>query len=129
MRISSIAFLVVSLAGGVDNGWAVDGNDTSRGRELFEKRCGGCHTLDDNKIGPPLRKSFGQRAGANRRFPYSDALQKARPVWDEQTLDRWLMDSESVVPDTDMSFRLDRADERAAIIRYLKQLSTEAGRH
>lgn len=127
--MSSIALLVLSLASAIDNAWAVDGNDTSRGRELFEKRCGGCHALDNNKIGPPLRRSFGQHAGANRKFPYSDALQKARLVWDEETLDRWLTDSESVVPESDMSFRLERADERAAIIRYLKQLSTEAGRH
>jgi cytochrome c len=128
MRISSLALLTLILAAAVDIGWAVDGDDTSHGRALFERRCGGCHALDSNKIGPPLRRSFGQRAGANQKFPYSDALQKARLVWDEATLDRWLTDSESLIPDSDMSFRLERADERTAIIRYLKKLSTEAER-
>ena len=40
--------------------------------------------------------------------------------WDENNLDRWLANPDALVPDNDMSFRLDNAKERAAIVTYLK---------
>jgi len=102
--------------------WSAEGDLTSRGREVYEKRCGGCHAPDNAKVGPPLRSIFGRRAAADPSFPYSDGLKKAGLVWDEATLDRWLSDPEAVVPDNDMGFRLSRAEERSAVIAYLKQL-------
>ena len=36
---------------------------------------------------------------------------------------QWLTDTESVVPDNDMGFRVPKQEERAAIISYLKGLS------
>jgi len=95
----------------------------NRGRETFEKRCVGCHSLDNNKVGPSLRNVFGRRAGADARFTYSDALKKAPFSWSDATLDKWLADPDSLVPENDMAFRMDNAAERAAIIDYLKQLS------
>ena len=50
-------------------------------------------------------------------------MKKASVTWDESTLDRWLNDTESVIPDNDMSFRLNDPAERANIIAYLKQVS------
>ena len=96
--------------------------DANRGRELFEKRCTGCHALDRLKAGPPLRAVFGRTIARDPKFPYSDALKGARVAWDEMTLDKWLADPESLIPGNDMSFRLDNAAERADIIAYLKQL-------
>ena len=92
----------------------------ARGREVFEKRCTGCHALDGARVGPPLRGVFGRRAAAEPGFPYSDALKKAQFTWDEARLDRWLADPDSLIPGNDMSFRLDNAAERSAIIAYLK---------
>jgi cytochrome c len=97
----------------------------ARGRDLFQRRCTGCHGLDNAKVGPALRGVFGRRSATGSGFPYSDALKKARVVWNEATLDRWLGDPDSVAPDNDMAFRLDDAGERAAIIEYLKQLSAK----
>lgn len=96
--------------------------DANRGRELFEKRCTGCHDLDRAKAGPPLRGVFGRPAASDRQFPYSGALKQSHVTWDEMTLDRWLSGPDGLVPDNDMSFRLDNAAERSAIIAYLKQL-------
>lgn len=104
---------------------AAEPNASDRGRETYEKRCAGCHALDRAKVGPPLRGVFGRRAAAEAGFPYSDGLKKSRVVWDAPTLDRWLADPDSVVADNDMSFRLDQAGERAAIIEYLKQLANK----
>ena len=61
--------------------------------------------------------------GKDPQFTYSDAVKAASVTWDESTLDRWLTDTESVIPDNDMSFRLNDPAERANIIAYLRQLS------
>ena len=102
---------------------AASDQDVDRGREAFEKRCTGCHALDKLKIGPPLRGVYGRAAGKDPQFPYSDAVKSASVTWDESTLDRWLNDTDSVIPGNDMTFRLNDRAERADIIAYLKQLS------
>ena len=93
------------------------------GKELFEKRCGGCHALDRDKEGPRLRGVYGRTAGSVDSFQYSDALKKSRIKWTEETLDKWLTDTEKLVPENDMTFHVDKADERSEIIAYLKQNS------
>jgi len=93
------------------------------GKELFEKRCGGCHALDRDKEGPRLRGVYGRVAGSVDTFQYSDALKKSKFTWNETTLDKWLTDTEKLVPDNDMSFHVERSDERGEIITYLKQNS------
>ena len=76
--------------------------------------------MDGARVGPPLRGVFGRRVAAEPGFPYSDALRKSQFVWDEARLDRWLADPDGLIPGNDMSFRLDNAAERSAIIAYLK---------
>ena len=94
------------------------GNTT--GKDLFDKRCAGCHSLDRDKEGPRLAGIYGRAASAVTTFSYSEPMKKARIVWNDETLDRWLSDPEAMVPGTDMEFRLARADERKAIIEWLK---------
>lgn len=95
--------------------------DPASGQELFAKRCAGCHSLDRNKEGPRLRGVYGRVAASVESFAYSDALKQSKLRWDGETLDRWLTDSEKLVPNTDMTFRVPEAAERSAIIQYLKQ--------
>ena len=97
--------------------------DPERGRETFEKRCTGCHALDKAKIGPPLRGVYGRNAGKDPQFAYSDAVKAASVTWDESTLDRWLTDTEGLIPGNDMAFRLNDEADRANIIAYLRQLA------
>ena len=101
-----------------------DGQSTQDGQALFQKRCTGCHALDADHEGPRLRGVVGRAAGTVKTFQYSEALKNAKYIWDETKLDKWLTDTESVVPDNDMSFRVPKQEERAAIISYLKSLST-----
>ena len=89
-------------------------------KDLFEKRCGGCHALDRDKEGPRLRGVYGRAAGSMDSFQYSDALKKSRIVWTDETLDRWLTDTEKLVPNNDMTFHVEKIDERREIIAYLK---------
>jgi cytochrome c len=91
------------------------------GKELFEKRCGGCHALDRDKEGPRLHGVYGRAAGLMDSFQYSEALKKSKVVWTEDTLERWLTNTEELIPDNDMTFRVERADERREIIAFLKQ--------
>ena len=90
------------------------------GKELFEKRCGGCHALDRDKEGPRLGGVRGRRAGSVPSFEYSAALKKSEIQWTAGNLDKWLSDTESVVPGNDMAFRVVSPAERRAIIEYLK---------
>jgi cytochrome c len=91
------------------------------GKELFEKRCGGCHALDRDKEGPRLRGVYGRVAGSLDSFKYSDALKKSKITWTDERLDKWLTDTEKLVPDNDMAFHVERPEERGEIIAYLKQ--------
>jgi len=108
---------------GVFSAIAATTGDAHRGRETFEQMCTGCHALDRAKVGPLLRSIYGKPAGKDTQFSYSDQMKRASVTWDSATLDRWLADTESVVPGNDMSFRLNDAGKRADIIAYLKQLS------
>jgi len=94
-----------------------------RGSDLFQRRCGGCHALDKPMEGPRLRGVYGRTSGTTPDFHYSDALRKAKVVWTEDSLDKWLRDTEAVVPDNDMSFRVPNSDERRDLIAYLKSLT------
>jgi hypothetical protein len=37
--------------------------DAVRGKDVFERRCTGCHSLDQNREGPRLRWVFGRISG------------------------------------------------------------------
>jgi cytochrome c len=93
------------------------------GKEMFEKRCTGCHALDNEKTGPRLRGVFGRPAASVPTFPYSDSLRKSGVTWDSSSLDKWLTDPDGFVPDNDMAFRVPNKDERVTIIGYLKDVS------
>jgi cytochrome c len=98
--------------------------ESKKGQDLFERRCTGCHGLDDVRSGPRLRGVFGRAAGSDPQYAYSTALKASRLVWNESTLGRWLADPEALVPNTDMALRVPKLDERSEIIAYLKSLST-----
>jgi cytochrome c len=95
------------------------------GKEMFEKRCTGCHALDNEKTGPRLRGVFGRPAASVPTFPYSESLRKSGVTWDSSSLDKWLTDPDGFVPDNDMAFRVPNKDERATIIEYLKDVSSK----
>jgi cytochrome c len=114
-----VAMAVITTPGAVSVN-AANAGDPMRGKDLFEKRCGGCHSLDANKEGPQLRNVYGRKAGSISSFKYSDALKGAQFMWDQNSLDKWLTNTESVIPDNDMDFHVPKADERADIIEYLR---------
>ena len=90
------------------------------GKELFARRCGGCHALAIDKTGPRLRGVYGRAAASVKGFAYSGPLRASHIVWNAAALDDWLADTDRFVPGSDMSFRVEDARERAVIIEYLK---------
>src|SRR5277367_2295214 len=99
------------------------GTNTDRGMQLFEKRCTGCHSLDQDKEGPRLRGVYGRKAGKVSGFKYSAALQSSVVTWDDASLDKWLTNPDALIADNDMAFRVVKPDERADVIRFLKAVS------
>jgi cytochrome c len=99
------------------------GGDPNHGKALFEKQCAGCHALTKNHEGPQLQGVYGRAAGGAAGFAYSAALRKARIVWDESSLDKWLANPDAFVPGNDMDFLVSEARQRRDIIAYLRQSS------
>jgi cytochrome c len=99
------------------------------GKALFERRCGGCHSPDRAMEGPPLRGVYGRRSASLADFQYSEALKNAKITWNEELLDKWLTDTEALVPGNDMAFRVVSPDERREIVAYLKTLPPQRDSH
>lgn len=72
--------------------------------------------------GPPLRGVYGRPAGSVASFNYSSAFKQALQgvVWDEQSLDLWLTDSQKRAPGSLMFYRQPEAEIRRQIILYLR---------
>src|SRR5215212_9792706 len=69
--------------------------------------CAACHSIKpgENLTGPSLARIWGQKAGTAKGFPrYSDALKNSGVVWDENTLELWLIDPQRFIPRNSMTF-------------------------
>ena len=87
--------------------------DSVRGRELYEARCGACHSIDADRVGPRHFGVVGRRAGSVTTYDYSPALRVSTIVWTSTTLDRWLAEPESVIPGQRMTSGTDRPQSEA----------------
>jgi len=99
------------------------GQDAGRGEMLYEQRCGACHSLDFDRVGPRHRGVFGRRAGSIESYDYSPALRHARIVWNSATLDTWLANPEALIPGQRMGYSVPDAMDRADIIAYLRRVA------
>ena len=100
--------------------------DAARGQRVFQY-CFSCHAVDPAEKaklqGPSLYRIVGRPAASAAGFDYSDAM-KARAasglVWNADTLDSFIADPQTLVPDTRMSAPpLHDAQDRADLIAYL----------
>ena len=96
--------------------------DREAGREIFRANCIGCHAINCNKNGPKLGGILGRNAGMVTDFDgYSEAMKNSGIVWNEKTLNSYLSDPASFVPDNAMaSFgRIENDTERRDLIDFL----------
>lgn len=97
--------------------------DAARGRQLYESRCGACHSIDENRAGPAHKGVYGRKAGLAQGFDYSPAVKASRVVWNQNTLDRWLANPEQLIRGQKMGFSVPEAKDRADLIEFLKSSS------
>lgn len=100
--------------------------DPVAGEKVF-KKCKACHLVDaeKNKTGPHLVNLFGREAGAIESFKkYSKQMKSSGIIWDDETLDAYLVAPRRYVKGTRMAFAgLKKEKDRADVIAYMKQFS------
>ena len=104
--------------------------DAARGERVFQ-RCYACHSVvaGENKLpGPNLRRVIGRRAGTLDGFEFSPAMVDAGArglVWTRETLERYLISPDAMVPGTTMGLPtgLPQADDRRDVIDYLEAVA------
>jgi cytochrome c len=128
MRIRSLARLtaiVIAPACVSPTAFAED-DDATRGERIFQY-CFSCHSVDPNEQaqleGPSLYRIIGRPAASLMGFNYSDAMKKRGAEglkWDAATLDRYISDTQAIIPGTRMSAAPLRDEQaRADLIAYL----------
>lgn len=96
------------------------------GSTLFKQQCATCHTTnlsDPVRQGPSLFKIVGREAGKVDGFRYSTGFAQANFIWDDAKLDAYLANPQATVSGSNMAYRQSKAETRAAIIAYLKELN------
>jgi cytochrome c len=104
--------------------WAA--SDAQRGQQAYEARCGGCHSVEADRIGPRHAGIVGRHAGSVPGFAYSEALRESGLTWDPALLERWLANPEALVPGQRMGYQLADAQAHADIVAYLATLPSGA---
>jgi cytochrome c len=100
-------------------------SDFSRGEELYIE-CAACHTFDnsDEELGPGLQGVFGRQAGGLDNYYYSPVLSNSRIIWNADTLNAFIADPQTAIPNNRMPYSgLPEAQDRADLIEYLKSAS------
>jgi cytochrome c len=77
--------------------------------------------MEADREGPRLAGVYGRKAGGVAGFTYSTGLKSLGVMWNDATLEKWLSDPDSMVPDNNMSFGVPKAEERRDLIAFLKQ--------
>ena len=91
-----------------------------RGKALYQT-CTGCHSLDENEVGPLHRGVVGRHSATVPGYAYSAALKKSGIVWTPAMIDRWLTNPQKLVPGAKMYFSVSNPQNRADIVAYLAE--------
>ena len=94
--------------------------DPDHGKTVYQA-CMGCHSLDEDDVGPRHRGVVGRLAGSVPGYAYSAALKGSHIVWSTETLNRWLTNPQGLVPGAKMFFSMSDPQDRADVIAYLAQ--------
>lgn len=101
----------------------VAADQAALGETLYANKCGGCHSVDSDRIGPRHRGVVGRPVASVAGYGYSPALKKLGGSWTSARLDRWLSGTQKMAPGSKMYLRMDDPAQRRAIIAYLNSVS------
>lgn len=101
--------------------------DDAVGKAQYVAKCGGCHSLDANRIGPAHRGVIGRRVASVPGYAYSAALRKLGGVWTTKRLDQWLQGPQQLAPGSKMYLTVPDMAVRRDIIAYLVANSPAPG--
>lgn len=105
---------------------AQSAGNAAAGKALYEAKCGGCHSVEANRIGPRHRDVVGRKVASVPGFDYSDALKKLGGVWTPARLDTWLQNPQAMAPGAKMFLSVPDPQQRRDIIAYLASVSKPA---
>jgi cytochrome c len=112
------------------SGFASENGDPAKGQEIY-RVCVACHSLSPGRhmTGPSLAGIWGRKAGTVEGFTrYSKAFKQADIIWNEHSLDAWLENPKTFIPNNRMTFRgLQDKAQRRDLIAYLRSVSQEQG--
>jgi cytochrome c len=122
---SLLLLSITAIAAGlvIMNGQSAHAVDAAQGEHAFAK-CAVCHAKDSsNKFGPGLLGVIGRPAGSVPGFRYSQAMKNSNIVWDEKSLDEFIMAPQKALPGNAMPFAgIPDQKERDDLIAYLEML-------
>jgi cytochrome c len=122
-RLLSLAIVAIAVGFPVMPGICAEAGNSAQGEHAF-KKCALCHAKDKtNGIGPSLSGVIGRHAGSVPGFHYSAAMKNSIVVWDEKSLDAFIMAPQKALPGTVMPFPgIPSQEERSDLIAYLETL-------
>ncbi len=127
VRVASVfAIAVLALVSVPRPGGAAD--TAASGKLLYENKCGGCHSVDRDRIGPRHRDIVGRQVATVPGYSYSSALRKLGGVWTPARLDQWLSGTQKMAPGSKMYLEMDDPAARRAIIAYLRSVSKQSSK-
>ena len=123
-HLTVLATVVLLNVSGLALGARAD--EVSDGQALYEGKCGGCHSLDANRVGPRHRGVVGRKVASIPDYDYSPAIRKLGGVWTQERINQWLQGPQGMAPGAKMFFSVPDAAQRKAIIAYLTSVSPGA---
>jgi|TARA_R100000935_G_scaffold48554_1_gene73195 cytochrome c len=113
-----LAGLLLAAAPGLAQAQAA----ASTGARLFNLQCKTCHGDKSTPAGPTLTGVAGAPIAARSDFNYSAALKAKGGTWTDAALDAYLAKPMAFAPGTRMMVAVPDANNRAAIVAYMKTL-------
>lgn len=92
------------------------------GAKLFALQCRSCHGAASTPAGPALAGVAGARIAARKDFKYSAALAGKGGTWTDASLDAYLTAPGRFAPGGRMVTAIPSAENRQALVAYLKTL-------
>lgn len=124
-RLSIVTLAACAVALSVGLSTVTEAADAKRGKKVYNK-CKACHFLnkEKNKVGPHLVAIMGRTAGSVEGYKYSKAMKGSGIVWDEKTIDEYLVKPKTFIPGNKMTFPgLKKEKDRQDVIAYIKAQS------